>query len=135
MKLGPLVVLLAFSTSTPAGAQSTGRVRIVDIDQIDGAGAIDVERARQVVHSRLGDFRFHCFDPEFRLDPMLAGHVRLQATIGGDGLATEIRLVESTFTTAVVPNCTVERVRHLPFPAPTGGAAVLELELAFDHAH
>ncbi len=85
-----------------------------------GHGRVDKSSVADVFKRRQGALR-HCYEKRLKLNPALAGRVRVMFTIGPAGRATSVQVNDNSSGDAELGRCVADRIREWPFPRPSGG--------------
>lgn len=85
----------------------------LDVDDFDAALAAQIERVRT------------CYQEGLRVQPDLAGIVKLRFVINGAGSVTSATAWESSLDDAGVESCIEHALLGLRFPEPRGGSVVI----------
>jgi hypothetical protein len=103
----------------------------------DGAtlssAGLPIEVVRRIVRQNFGRFRL-CYESGLRLDPTLAGAVRVRFVVETDGAVGTVNDAGSTLPDAGVVACIERAFGNLSFPEPTGGALSVTYSLSFSTA-
>lgn len=85
--------------------------------------ALTRQEIRVVVRAKMSEVRA-CFDAGLARTPGIGGRVLLRFTIGAEGRAGAITIVEDELTEPAVAACLSETLTRWQFPRPRGGAPV-----------
>lgn len=83
---------------------------------VDGAGCLDKELIRRVIHQNLGSYRY-CYESLLNRFPTLEGKVSVRFSIAQSGKVPAADVAQSTANNAELEHCVSNRTRLLQFPA------------------
>jgi len=86
-------------------------------------GALDMETIRRVIRRHRNEY-VYCYEKELNQKRDLAGKIKVQFVISGQGKVIAASVSESTMKNATVEGCLVRKVKRWRFPAPKGGGLV-----------
>jgi metallo-beta-lactamase class B len=87
-------------------------------------GSLDKEIIRRVIRTHINEVKA-CYEQGLATQPLLAGRVMAQFTIGAAGDVVASTVQHSTLNDAAVESCTTSAVRRWKFPSPVGGGIVI----------
>jgi hypothetical protein len=102
----------------PNGARASGP--LVALGQPGVQGDLDKAIIRRYIKRNIDKIQ-HCYEKQLLADPWLAGMVRTQFTIGGDGKVTSST---GAGIAADLASCVAAVIQHIEFPKPTGNGVV-----------
>lgn len=86
-------------------------------------GSLDRALIDKVVKRRMQSIRY-CYQRELQKNPTLAGKVKINFTIAGDGSVAKASVLESIGSSAV-DSCVRQQFMKMTFPEPKGGGIVI----------
>jgi hypothetical protein len=93
------------------------------------SGGLPIEVVKRIIRQNYGRFRL-CYESGLRLDPTLAGTVRLRFVIESDGSVGSVSDAGSSLSDKGVVGCVERGFGMLSFPQPNGGALVVTYSLS-----
>lgn len=86
-------------------------------------GSLDRSQIDKVVKRKLTAIKY-CYQRELQKNPTLAGKIKIQFTIAGDGSVSKASVIES-MGSSTVDSCVRGQFMKMQFPEPNGGGIVI----------
>jgi hypothetical protein len=119
----------ALGLPPPASALHLPPPRIRDQGPALSSSGLPAEVVQRIVRQNFGRFRF-CYESGLRLDPTLAGTVRVRFVVEPDGAVGAVSDAGSTLPDSGVVACIERGFGNLSFPVPAGGPLTVTYSLS-----
>jgi hypothetical protein len=100
-------------------------------EQPSAGGSLAREVIRSVIRSHMMEVRA-CFERGLAANPELAGRVTVSFVISASGAVQSSTIANTTLNHAQVEGCVTDAVRSWTFPAPEGGAVLVNYPFVLD---